>query len=122
MREVAKEQFKQICVELGGGKYRGWTIEYWNQFFENDERAGMKYLVEEPKTRKHTRMMIVGDSSTNEYRLFFLTEEDEEGFFDFPDYGEREEQVRDAGADSARRRLRGLVGEVLRRLFGAVRL
>jgi hypothetical protein len=44
----------------------------------------MKYLAEEPKTPEHTRMMIVTDYGRNEYRLFFMTEESEESFFDYP--------------------------------------
>jgi hypothetical protein len=32
-------------------------------------------------------MMIVADFGSNEYRLFFLTEESEESFFAFPDEG-----------------------------------
>jgi len=32
-------------------------------------------------------MMIVTDFGSKEYRLFFLTEESEESFFDFPDGG-----------------------------------
>ncbi len=83
MKEVTKEQFKEIYFRLGGGF--GWTLEYWNKFFEDEKRPGMKYLVEEPKTPEHTRMMIVTDFGRNEYRLFFLTEEAEESFFDFPD-------------------------------------
>jgi hypothetical protein len=85
MREVTKEKFKKIYFKLGGGAQSGWTREYWNEFFEDEKKPGMKYLVQEPETRKHTRMMIVTDYENNEYRLFFLTEESEESFFDFPD-------------------------------------
>ena len=44
----------------------------------------MKYLVEDPATPEHTRMMIVTDGDRKEYRLFFMTEEGEESFFHFP--------------------------------------
>jgi hypothetical protein len=30
-------------------------------------------------------MMVVRDSARNEYRVFFMTEESEDSFFDFPD-------------------------------------
>jgi len=83
MKEVTKEQFKEIYFSLGGGF--GWDSDYWNKFFEDEARPGMKYLVEEPRTPEHTRMMIVTDYGEKEYRLFFLTEEDEEIFFSFPD-------------------------------------
>jgi len=85
MKEVTKEQFKEIYFRLGGGL--GWTLEYWNKFFEDEERPGMKYLIQEPETPEHTRMMIVTDYGSNEYRLFFMTEESEEAFFYFPDEG-----------------------------------
>ena len=85
MKEVTKEQFKEIYFRLGGGV--GWTLEYWNKFFEDEKRPGMKYLIQEPETPEHTRMMIVMDYDKNEYRLFFMTEESEEAFFYFPDQG-----------------------------------
>ena len=84
MKEVTKEQFKEIYFKHGGGEATGWGLEYWKQFFENEKKQGMKYLVEEPKTPEHNRMMIVTDYGGNEYRLFFMTEESEESFFDFP--------------------------------------
>jgi hypothetical protein len=83
MKEVTKEEFRKVYFELGVAS--GWTLEYWNEFFEVEKRAGMKYLLEEPRTAEHSRMMIVTDYGMNEYRLFFLTEESEESFFDFPD-------------------------------------
>jgi hypothetical protein len=85
MKEVTKEQFKEIYFKLGGGEATGWGLEYWNTFFEDEKRSGMKYLIREPETPEHTRMMIVTDFGRNEYRLFFMTEESEESFFAFPD-------------------------------------
>ena len=87
MKEVTKEQFKEIYFKLGGGAATGWGLAYWNKFFQDEKRPGMKYLIEEPKTPEHTRMMIVTDYGRNEYRLFFLTEGSEESFFDFPGEG-----------------------------------
>ena len=81
MKEVTKEQFKEIYFKRGGG---GWTLEYWNKFYEDEKRPGWKYLIAEPETPEHTRMMIVEDFGRKESRLFFLTEESEESFFDFP--------------------------------------
>ncbi len=85
MKEVTKEEFKNLYFKLGGGDAAGWGPDYWNKFFEDNARTGMKFLAEEPETPKHTRMMIVTDYGRNEYRLFFFTEESEESFFDFPD-------------------------------------
>lgn len=92
MKEVTKEEFKEVYFKLGGGAATGWDLEYWNSFFETEERPGMKYLLEEPETPEHVRMMIVNDYDRNEYRLFFLTEESEESFFDFP--GESQNKAR----------------------------
>jgi len=83
MEEVTKEQFKEIYFKLGGGAATGWSLEYWNKFFEDEKEPGMRYLLEEPETPEDTRMMIV--SGGNEHRLFFWTEESEKSFFDFPD-------------------------------------
>jgi hypothetical protein len=85
MKEVTKDQFREIYFKLGGGDAAGWGLDYWNKFFEDESKSkGMKYLVEEPETPEHTRMMIVTDFGTREYRLFFFTEESEESFFEFP--------------------------------------
>ena len=84
MKEVTKEQFKEIYFKLGGGAATGWGLEHWNKSFEDDKRSEMKYLLEEPETPEHTRMMIVTDYGENEHRLFFLTEESEESLFEFP--------------------------------------
>jgi len=84
MREVTKEEFKKLYFKLGGGTATGWDLNYWNTFLADNERTDMKYLVEEPETPEHTRMMIVTDNSAKEHRLFFLTEESEERFFEFP--------------------------------------
>jgi hypothetical protein len=84
MHEVSKEEFKEVYFKLGGGNDTGWDFHYWNRFFEDNEVPGMKYLVQEPRTPEETRMMIVTDYSVKEYRLFFLTEEAEESFLDFP--------------------------------------
>ncbi len=72
-----------MYFKLGVGA-SGWSLEYWNKIFEKNEDRLMKYLVEEPKSPEETRMMIVTDYAVNEYRLFFLTEEAAENFFDFP--------------------------------------
>jgi len=85
MKEFTKEQFKEIYFKLGGVEEAGWGLEYWNTFFEDEKRPGMKYLLREPETPEHIRMMIVTDFGMNEYRLFFLNEESEESFFNFPD-------------------------------------
>lgn len=84
MREVTKEEFKRLYFELGGGLRTGWSADYWDLFFEKQKRPNMKYLAQEPETRDHNRMMIVTDFGNNEYRMFFVTEEDEERMFDYP--------------------------------------
>jgi hypothetical protein len=88
MKEVTKDQFKETYFKLGGGAATGWGPTYWKENFEDDEKSkGMKFFVEEPETPKHTRMMIVTDYDTRAYRLFFMTEEEEDGFLEFPDSG-----------------------------------
>ena len=84
MKEVSKEEFKEIYFRLGGGNASGWDLDYWNKFFEENEEPDMKYLVQKPQTREETRMMIVTDCGMKEYRMFFLTENAEENFFEFP--------------------------------------
>ena len=88
MKEVTREEFKEMYFKLGGGEAAGWGTEYWNRNFEDGAKtADMKFCVEPPTTESHTRMMIVEDFGAREFRLFFMTEEGEESFFDFPDEG-----------------------------------
>jgi hypothetical protein len=84
MKEVPREEFKRLYFKFGG-RYTGWDLDYWNKFFPENEQTGMKYMVEEPSSPEHTRMMIVSNASAKEYRLFFLTEEAEDRFFEFPE-------------------------------------
>ncbi len=77
-KEVTKEKFKELYFRLGGGKRSGWSAEYWQEFFENKAKPGWKYMVEEPRSARHNRMYIVTDNKAKEYRMFFMTEEDEE--------------------------------------------
>lgn len=51
MKEVTKEQFKEIYFKLGGGVATGWGPEYWNKFFEDEKRSGMKYLLKNEPAR-----------------------------------------------------------------------
>jgi hypothetical protein len=62
MKEVTKEQFKEIYFRLGGGAATGWDLKYWNIFFKDEKIPGRKYLIEEPATPEHDRMMIVTDT------------------------------------------------------------
>lgn len=41
-------------------------------------------MVEEPESHVHDRMWIVTDQETKEYRLFFMTEQSTDDFFDYP--------------------------------------
>lgn len=84
MKEVTKKKFKELYFQYGGGAPSGWSAHYWNMCFEQEKTPAMKYLAQEPETLGHTRMMIVTDYGTREYRMFFLREEAEEHFFDFP--------------------------------------
>ena len=77
-KEVTKEKFREVYFRLGGGKRSGWTAGYWQKFFEDNDKPGWKFMVEEPRSAKHVRMFIVTDTKAKEYRLFFMTEESEE--------------------------------------------
>jgi hypothetical protein len=85
MKVVTKAEFERLYFNLGGGAATGWDLLYWNRFFVDNERSDMRYSAEEPQTPEHTRMMIVTDYAAKEYRLFFMTEEAEERFFEFPE-------------------------------------
>jgi hypothetical protein len=83
MREVTKSEFKDIYFRLGGGR-DGWDAAYWNGSLEHDAWPGMKYMVEEPETPQHVKMMIVTDFGAHEHRLFFMTQDGEDDLLQFP--------------------------------------
>ena len=83
-KEVSKEKFKEIYFRLGGGPSSGWTADYWEKFFEDEVKSGWRFVVEEPRSPMHDSMWIVTDQETKEYRLFFMTEQSTEEFFEHP--------------------------------------
>ena len=78
MKEVPREEFKAVYFKFGRAE-EGWGPRYWDKLFEPPERSAIKYMVEEPESPAHCRMMIVSDA--REHRLFFMTEESEDSFF-----------------------------------------
>ncbi len=79
MKEVTKEEFKSVYFKYGK-EDDGWNQEYWDKFYENKNDS--KFLVELPTNNTKTRMMIVNDFANNEYRLFFVSIDEEEALFD----------------------------------------
>jgi hypothetical protein len=76
-REITKAEFKQLYFTHAEPQQEtGWTADYWNQFFanENDKR----YFLTEPGSPDQTRMFISSDRDS--HRIFFLSEEEEESF------------------------------------------
>ncbi len=83
MRQVTKSEFKQLYFTLGRGR-DGWDEAHWKGTFEDNPRPDMRFMVEEPATALHVKMWIVSDYAVNEYRLFFMTEDDSEGVLEWP--------------------------------------
>lgn len=80
MQEVTKEEFKEIFLQYGKSS-EGWGADYWEKFYEKPKKENMKYFVRLPSNSDESRMMVVADYSANEYRLFFMSEDQEESFF-----------------------------------------
>jgi len=79
MMIVTHSQFKNLYFQYAQ-PLSGWTEEYWNQFFKT--KKDDVYYFEAPESLLTSRMMI--SSGENTHRMFFLTEEAEESFFQFP--------------------------------------
>ncbi len=77
--EISKERFKDLYSKHAT-PHSGWTEDYWNHFYENEE--GKRYFYSKPETPESTRMFII--SGDLKHRMIFLTEDAEESFFDFP--------------------------------------
>jgi len=78
-KEITKEEFKDLYFKYAKPD-SGWTEDYWNHFYEKEE--GKRYFFTKPATQESTSMFI--SSGGNERRIYFLTEEATESFFDFP--------------------------------------
>ena len=77
--EVTKQQFKDYYFQYATPD-SGWTQDYWNNSFEKEE--GKQYFFTPPATAASTSMFVTADA--NKRRLYFLTDEATESFFDFP--------------------------------------
>ena len=85
-KQVSKDFFKEMYLRLGGGKASGWTADYWRRVIEPYTELGWRFMVEEPRSAEHNRMYIVMDPKAMEHRMFFLTEESEDHFMEWPSY------------------------------------
>ena len=57
------------------------TQDYWDSFYENE--TGKRYFFTEPTSPDQTRMFIESGRDSN--RIFLLSEEAEESFFEHPE-------------------------------------
>lgn len=80
---VSKEEFREAYLRFGRLS-EGWTEEHWRRTYERPGGGITRYLVQEPASPLAHRMMVVDDVGRGEARMFFLTEAEEEAFFDFP--------------------------------------
>ena len=78
MKEVTKEEFKAIYLKYFKPD-KGWGKGQWKKYYR---KRNMRYFVRLPENSKEDRMWIVDGG--NEVRLFFMTVDREEAFFDFP--------------------------------------
>ena len=83
-KQVGKGLFAEMYLRLGGGSSTGWTADYWREVIEPNAGLGWKFMVEEPKSAAHNRMFIVMDPKAMEHRMFFMTEEAEDRFMEWP--------------------------------------
>jgi hypothetical protein len=79
---VTHSQFKKLYFQYAQ-PHSGWTEDYWNRFFETKKED--VYYFEEPDSPVANRMMI--SSGQNTHRMFFMTEDAEESFFQKPGDG-----------------------------------
>lgn len=78
-QEVTKEEFKKLYFKYGG-ESTGWTLEYWNEFYEKLE--GVRFVFFPPKDDTENRLFIAEDE--DEVSMFLMSEESEDSFFDYP--------------------------------------
>ena len=86
-KQVSKGLFEDIYFRLGGGESSGWTADHWRKAIEPYTELGWRLMVEEPRSVAHNRMFIVTDHKAMEHRLFFMTEQSEDDFMEWPGEG-----------------------------------
>ena len=82
-KQVGKGLFEDIYFRLGG-ESSGWTADYWREVIEPVAGLGWRFMVEEPRSAEHDRMWVVTKHKAMEHRLFFTTEQAEDGFMEWP--------------------------------------
>lgn len=80
-KQVSKGLFEEMYFRLGG-ESSGWTADYWREVIEPLAGLGWRFMVEEPRSAEHNRMWVVTDHKAMEHRLFLMTEQSAEDFFD----------------------------------------
>jgi hypothetical protein len=81
-RKVTKEEFKKRYFEYEKtNPGTGWTADYWDHFYEKE--MGMKYEITEPESPA-ANVMWIGGEKMDTHRMFFLSEDQTDSFFDFP--------------------------------------
>ena len=83
-KQVTESLFKEVYFRLGGGAASGWTADYWRKVIEPHAGLGWRFMVEEPRSAAHNRMFIVMDPQAMEHRMFFMTEQEEDNFMEWP--------------------------------------
>jgi hypothetical protein len=83
-KQVGRGLFEEMYLRLGGGSSTGWTADYWRDVIEPYTGLGWRFMVEEPRSDAHNRMFLVIDHQAMEHRMFFLTEEAEDRFMEWP--------------------------------------
>ncbi len=76
-KEITKAEFRLLYFQ-NATLNSGWTQEYWNMFFENKEEQ--YFLLSDKK--EDSRMFI--RSENGKHTIFFMSEDAEESFFNFP--------------------------------------
>ena len=81
MKEITKQEFKKLFYKYATPE-SGWSRSAWRKSFGRDLGYEMKYKFEEPPSPAHDRLYIVTDSGAREHRMFFMTDEADEAFYD----------------------------------------
>ena len=83
-REVGKNQFMGVYLQHGGGygpPGNEHAILAWEREYES---AGWRYFIREPESPRHDRMHTSSGFGSKKYRIFFMTDESEDAFYDYP--------------------------------------
>ena len=81
MKQITKSEFVELFIKHATPADSGWNPDHWKTL-EKYHETETKWMYQEPQSPQHDRLYLVCGCGEN--RMFFMTDESDEAFFDHP--------------------------------------